>query len=119
MAQPSVAQPSMARTQADEDDDYLPLPQVGSVSLQQLAVQAEREAIVAESRARRAYWAALDAAARAAAIRADAAAEVAELAGRAAEQAILDAEAEFGQGFLKGDHAPLDSILARGDRRAA
>lgn len=64
-------------------------------SLQDLAVEAEVEALMAKDRADRAHWEALTAAARAASLRADAAAEAAQAASLAADRAIRAAETEF------------------------
>ncbi len=102
--------------EVEEAEVFEAPPRRGTISLQRMAEEAEREARVAEEWALKAHWAALDAAARAAAFRADAAAELAALAGRAAEQAIRAAEAEFGEGFLDEVHHHPPS---RGDRRAA
>jgi len=96
-----------------------PAPRRAAISLQELAAEAEHEAIVAEEFARKAHWAALDAAAHAAALRADVAAEVAELAGRVAEEAIRAAEAEFGEDFLYQMHPSFEDPRSRGRRRAA
>jgi len=115
VAAPYVPEPEPFYVEAAEA--FEPAPR--RVSLQRLAEEAEREALVAEDWARKAHWAALDAAARAAALRADAAAEAATLAGRAAERAIRAAEAEFGEHFLDEMHIPSHHPGSRRDRRAA
>jgi hypothetical protein len=87
------------------------------LTLQELAAQAEEEAIAAQNRAEHAHWAALAATAKAAALRADAAAEVAALAGMEAERAIQAAEAEAD--YLPGSHPSLDFPRSRARHRAA
>jgi hypothetical protein len=81
-----------------------------AVSLRELAVAAEVEALMAKDRADRAHWEALTSAARAASLRADAAAEAAQAASLAANRAIWAAETEFDYEaeYRAENHSSLD-----------
>jgi hypothetical protein len=92
---------------------------VKPLTLQELAAQAERDALVAQDYARQAHWAALAAAAKAASLRADAAVEAATVAGRVADDAIRAAQAGFEPRYLPGDHPSLDFPRSRVRRNAA
>jgi hypothetical protein len=81
------------------------------LTLTELAVRAESDAIVARELAREAQVAALSAAAHAARLRADAAIEAAKAADMANQAAMAE--------YLPGDHPSLDFPRSRVRRRAA
>jgi hypothetical protein len=74
--------------------------------LDELAADAEVEAMMAQEAARQAHWAALAAAARAARLRADAAVELARETGREFAEALRTADREYFPGVYPSDDLP-------------